>query len=153
MWILAVIMAFVSVTGIYIVTSYEHTSSVLSTRSQDLAANMAVYRSAVIRFAMKNLTYEGSVSDALLALPSWYAPVRNPLWTNHISNGMVVVYASAKTPVSIVAELAVLSNHSMLAGWKRSSTGTLWSPRRGDTGIPLSPDIPDGSPVWAAATR
>ena len=115
MWAIWILAGMVAVSG-YMMTSQEVRSPQINTlRSVDLAENMGIYRAAVLQYAKNNPTFIGTVPDASLTFPA-YGYVKNPLWTNNVSGGTVVVYATAFPPVSITAEIVALSKNSIFAG-------------------------------------
>lgn len=107
---------------------------------------MAIYRQAVVTYVRGNLGFSGTVGDGALVFPAGY--VRNPLWTNTVSAGMIAVYPSGTVPVDILADIVRIAEGSMFAG--RSMGGVIVSPVRGNTGIPLPTGTPNGVTVWGA---
>ncbi|NVE00139.1 type IV pilus biogenesis protein PilM [Massilia sp. BJB1822] len=143
LWLL---FALGAVAGHAALSSRAEPARTVAARAEDLAQNMAVYRSAVVAYAAAHAGFSGTVADAKLALPSWY--VRLPWWSNYVDGGMVTVYASSPPPLGFAAELQRVSRYSMLAGEARG--GKLHTPAFGDTGIVLSTAVPNLAPVWLA---
>lgn len=146
-WVFAALAA---LAGYYMMSDRTpHSDALAQAQQGDLALNMGIYRAAVTRFARDNPGFSGTAGDERLVFPSWY--VRNPTWTNRIADGAVAVYPAQPLSVNIAADIVRLSGNSMLAGVARGAV--LYSPIYGDTGIPLSPSIPQEAPVWLAELR
>lgn len=157
MWIVWIVTALAAVSGFYSISTQRIETNLAAAKSEDLAANMAVYRNAVIEYLAANpgITGPAAVPDAALATvyPAWYRPWPN--WANYLSaDGMITIYAAAVPEQRITSQIEAESHHSILAGEANAALGGgyLYSTRFGRTNIPL-PDtitIPNGSPVWMA---
>lgn len=121
-----------------------------------LAASMAQYRDAVVRYAHANPAFTGRVPDAQLALPAWYVVPQAGLWSNHIgSDGMIAVYATQLPKVDIAASMAELAHGSALAGRANLASGRIDPAARSGDGVVPLPNIAaaqwtNGVPVWLA---
>ncbi|UTY59683.1 type IV pilus biogenesis protein PilM [Massilia sp. erpn] len=146
MWMLWLLFALGAAAGHAALSSRVEPARTVAARADDLAQNMAVYRSAVAAYAAAHAGFNGTVADASLNLPAWY--VRLPWWSNHVADGMVTVYASSPPPLGFAAELQRAAQYSMLAGEARG--GKLHTPAFGDTGIILPAVVPNLAPVWLA---
>jgi hypothetical protein len=146
MWMLWILCALGAVAGHAALSGRAEPAPLVAARADDLAQNMALYRSAVATYAAAHAGFNGPVPDAKLALPSWY--VRLPWWRNQVGDGMVTVYAASAVPLNFSAELQRLSQNSMLAGEARG--GKLHVLAFGDTGIALPAAVPERAPVWLA---
>ena len=148
MWALWVLVAMVSVTGFVALGNEVRHPPPSAVSASDLAWNMAVYRNAVLQYALAHPGFSGSAPDAALPFPAWYR--RNPLWANRVEGGSVAVYATKQMPADLPAEMATLAKGSFFVGVADAKTGKLVSPTYGPTGLTLPPGIPDGVPVWLA---
>ncbi|MET5012285.1 hypothetical protein AAHH80_34115, partial [Burkholderia pseudomallei] len=83
-----------------------------------------VYREAVSRYFGSHRNQFGAISEAVLqasgALPAWYdqpAPSYGANWTNYRDvSGLIYIYATAAPATDIAADIAKLSENSLLAG-------------------------------------
>ncbi|NRF68453.1 type IV pilus biogenesis protein PilM [Aquincola sp. S2] len=117
---------------------------------EDLALNMAVYRTLVVEYARAHPTFTGSVGHGVLPEPSWYR--RSSTWKNQVrGDGTIVIYGAPAATAGLTTQIAELSSYSINAGEARvpssGGTATLWTPRFGDTGLQL-PGVPAGATVW-----
>lgn len=160
MWMIWVLVAILSVTGYYSTALNTQTLPMAELRNENLANNMAVYRSMVVDFLARNPGIVGpaTVTDAQLETvrPAWFTP--SPLWANHLAaDGMITIYATTLPPTRIAYDIVKLSQGSELAGEFNAARSllNLFSPLTGDTGIrlPAGVAIPNGSPVWMASRR
>jgi len=149
MWAFWIVVAFAALVGGLTTADRVREADSAVLQAAALAANMAVYRTAVVARARSTPSFSGTVPDDALSFPAWY--VRNPLWTNIVSGGMVTVYAAQQPPVYMTGELVQAARNSIFAGEARAATHTLYSPSVGDTGITLPPAVPDRVPVWMAS--
>ena len=149
MWPLLILVMVASLTGYF--TMSNHTRHPVATHadSGDLAANMRVYRRALVDHARSNPGVTGVVADGSLQFPPWY--VKNPLWTNVVSAGTVIVYATRRPPETITQDIVRMSGNSIYAGEADASDHTLYSPVFGKTGIPIPATVPNGVPVWISS--
>jgi hypothetical protein len=148
MWPLCILLAFASLAGYFSLADAVRDPVAAQAQQADLAANMATYRAALVRYLAAHPTFSGVVPDANLQFPSWY--VRYPWWRNDVSDGTIVVYADGAVPANFTSEVVRLSNNSMLAGAANGATHRLYSPVFGDTGIGLPAVVPDRATVWLA---
>lgn len=158
MWNIWILAAMVSLASYYTIRGESNQNPVPAMKSTDLAGNMAVYRAGVIAYLKNNpgITGPTSIADADLqpVLPSWFTPY--PGWRNHVAaDRTVTIYAASLPPAKITSELHTLAQGSLLAGEANTATNTVFSPGLGNTGIPLPANvaIPNGSPVWLAASN
>lgn len=163
MWMIAVLIFFVSLTSFYATSAKDIVDLADNTRARHMAESMAVYRDGVIRYYNLNPGAPANVPLNTLitanVLPSWSNEVINPAasnWTHYRDalNQRLYVYAVNVPPPQVITEVLKLSQNTIEAGVFRTGNPILSSPVIGDTGIPLpSPAdaaIPDGSPVWVA---
>jgi hypothetical protein len=163
MWSIAVLVVLMMVTGLYTVSHEANVPTGLQSSANTLAASMATYRSAVVSYFSQNPDQYQSVSiDTLKSagvLPTWstlYTQPATSKWANYRdpATGIIYIYAGTPLDTNITAEVAALSQNSILAGVFRSGDTTLFSPLFGNTGIalpsPASVAIPNGSPLWIA---
>ncbi|MBP1313326.1 type IV pilus biogenesis protein PilM [Herbaspirillum huttiense F1] len=165
MWGLIVALAMIAAGGFYCSTSSQQLAVVQSNRVRETAAEMALYRQAVIDYFSANDLRGTSVSIETLksahALPSWsllYQQSDRLIWSNYRDqDGIIYVYGTSLPPFNILADLTQLSGNSLLVGVYRSGKSTLQSGLFGDTGIPVTAlagrAVPDGSPLWIAMTQ
>jgi len=165
MWNIVVLVVFATATGVYGIRHSQTTNVMQGQVASSVAADMALYRDAVISyFSMTNQRNFSVSFDALKTggmLPSWSTLSQSsnvPPWSNYCdANGIIYVYATSLPSTNIVGELTVLSRNSMLVGTYQSSSATLHSPVFGDTNIPVTAlagkSLPDGAPVWIAMTK
>jgi len=165
MWNMAVLVVLLAVTGVYVTRNMETADAAQISLAGALAGEMSVYRTAVTEYFSAHDLYGLSVSTATLkssgALPSWSKLFQQntPLiWRNYRDgNGVIYIFSSSLPAFDITAEIASLSQNSMLAGFYKSGSATLQSPVFGDTNIPLTAlagmSVPNGAPVWIAMTK
>jgi len=165
MWNIAVLVVLMAAAGIYGTRNLQTMNVTQGHVANAVAADMALYRDAVVRYFSATSQLNASVSFATLKstgmLPSWstlYQSGSTPAWNNYRdANGIIYVYADALPTDNILAELTRLSHNSMLVGTYRTGSATLQSPVFGDTLIPVTAlngkSIPDGAPVWIAMTQ
>lgn len=162
MWGIAAMVVMLMVTGMYTMSYENNTSASVQSSANMLAASMATYRTAVVSYFSENPNQYQSVDlDTLKSagvLPAWSTLYTQPAaskWANYRdpSSGIIYVYSASALNTNITAEVAALSQNSILAGVYRAGDTTLFSPAFGDTGIALpsaGAAIPDGSPIWIA---
>lgn len=162
MWNFLVLAVLMAVTGFYAMLGQQAEQTVQQSQAESLAGSMAIYREAVRSYFISNPTQFQSVDIATLksstALPSWstmYTEPSTSIWANYrAADGTIYIYAASLPPVNIVAEIAALSQNSVMTGVFRTGDTTLFSPVFGNTNIPLpapsNVTIPNGSPVWIA---
>jgi hypothetical protein len=151
MWSFVVVFSMVAAMGAMVVAQEAHNPSLEHAQAGSRANNLALYRSLVVLYAASHPGETGTVADSALLLPPWYR--RDPAWAHQILPGSrVIVYAQGSVPPTLASELVELSQGSMLAGEARTradGSSFLYSPRFGDTGIPLPP-LASGTVVWPA---
>lgn len=163
MWNIVVLVVMMAVAGIYASAGMRSVDRAQDQLAAAMAAEMGIYRQAVIGyFSDHDLLGTGVSSDALKTggyLPGWsrMAQQAAPLaWNNYRdANGVIYVYATSPPARNFDGELARLARNSLLAG-TYGSAGTLRSVTAGDTGIALGAlagsAIQVGAPVWIAGT-
>jgi hypothetical protein len=112
-----------------------------------MAGSMAVYRNYVVAYASTSPGASGSVADAALGLPSWYA--KQGGIANYVSAAKGYVYV-AQPQGNLAYVLAKRLDGSINVGIKQN--GYLYSPFSStNTSIPIAlpAAIPDGSVVIA----
>lgn len=165
MWNIAVLVVLMAAAGIYGTRNLETLNVTQGHVAGAVAADMALYRDAVVRYFSATNQLNASVSFAALKttgmLPSWTTLYQNssaPIWNNYRdASGIIYVYAASLPADNILTELARLSHNSMLVGTYRTGAATLQSPVFGDTLIPVTAlagrSLPDGAPVWIAMIK
>lgn len=170
MWNIVVLMVLMAVTGVLTL----RTSAALVTAQGNLAsttaAEMGIYRAAVIDYFSDNDVVATQVNTAALKrggyLPRWsrmYQDAGELKWRNYRdADGVIYVYAARVAnkhlaESSLAAELAKLAHHSVLFGVYRSSTASLHPPSGGSTPVPplalSGMSIQDGAPLWLAMRK
>jgi type II secretory pathway pseudopilin PulG len=157
-----ILAAIVAATGFYAMLGEQNQQRAQQSQAETLAGSMATYREAVRNYFIAHPAQYQPVDIATLkssnVLPSWstlYTQPSSSIWANYReTNGTIYIYAASLPPVSIVSEIATLSQNSVMTGIFRSGDTTLYSPVFGNTSIPLPQPskvtIPNGSPVWIA---
>ncbi|WP_253546783.1 type IV pilus biogenesis protein PilM [Herbaspirillum rubrisubalbicans] len=165
MWGLIVALVMIAAGGFYSSTSSQALAVVQSNSGREVAAEMALYRQAVIDYFSAHDLRGTSVSIEALksakALPSWsvlYQQSDRLIWDNYRDqDGIIYIYATALPSTNITADLNQLSGNSLLVGVYRHGKSTLQSGIFGDTGIPVAAlagrGIADGAPLWIAMTQ
>lgn len=165
MWNVVVLAVLISVAGVYAVRNYQALDHAQVGLAAGMAAEMGIYRSAVVRYFSEHDVFDASVDTATLKsagyLPPWsrmYQQSTPLIWRNYRDPaGVIYVYAASLPAQNLAAELARLAGNSLLFGVYRASAANLQSPVAGDTGISLAAlagkAIPDGAPVWIALTQ
>lgn len=155
MWSGFLTLALASACGLYAIG--QHHDDVAT--SQDgmqarIAASMAIYRDAVVRYAHANPGFQGQVKEKDLALPDWYTPVKAGLWSNHVgADGLIAVYATSLPILDIGPALQALAQGSALAGRANPKAKRLEPAAGGDPiDLPAIPGVTlaEGAPVWLA---
>lgn len=128
----------------------EQMTSAYRASTQSLALNMAEYRQSVIDYVLAHPSFQGRVSANQLPSSAHYAP--NALWQNYVQGNTVVVYATSPVSLELIADIARLSQGSVLAG--SAQNGNEVPPGDSSVAIPLpaaiAASIPNGEPVWLA---
>lgn len=165
MWNVAVLAVLISVAGVYTTRNFQSLDNAHSNLAASLAAEMGIYRSAVIDYFSDHDLLATSVSTATLKsggyLPGWsrmYQQSTPLTWSNYRdANGVIYVYGTSLPDQNLAGELVQLARNSVLFGVYNSTLSTLQSPVSGNTGIPISAisgmSIPDGAPVWIAMKK
>lgn len=165
MWNVAVLVVLISLAGVYATRNLQSLDAAQDSLAASDAAEMGIYRQAVIDYFSVNDLRGTSVAAATLKsgghLPAWsrlYQQAGALAWSNYRdANGVIYVYALAVPDRNLAGELAQLARHSVLLGIYERASPTLQSPVHGNTGIPISVlsgrSIPDGAPVWIAMTK
>lgn len=165
MWNAVVLAVLIAVAGVYATKNLQTHDLTRDNLNDSVAAEMGIYRNAVIDYFSSNDLYNASVSSATLKsggfLPAWsklYQQTTPLAWGNYRSaSGVIYVFAVSLPTSNIASEVMQLSQNSILVGTYRSGYSTLQSPVYGDTGIPVSDisgmSISDGAPVWIAMTK
>lgn len=132
-------------------------NTLLASQEARLAASMAIYRDAVVRYAHGAPAFTGRVQDAQLAMPDWYAPPEQGLWSNYVrADGLIAVYATRLPQVDFAEEMAALAHGSALAGRANPAGARIEPAAQADGGAAVAlPAIPgvtlaQGAPVWLA---
>jgi len=165
MWNVAVLVILIAVAGVYTTRNVQTLDAVQGSLDASNAAEMGIYRQAVIDYFSAHDLRATSVAAATLRssgyLPAWtrmYQQGGALAWSNYRdANGVIYVYALGVPDRSLAGELVRLARHSVLLGGYDGNSATLQSPVHGNTGIPISAlsgrSIPDGAPVWIAMTK
>ena len=161
MWNAVMLAVLIAVAGVYTTRNLQAVDQAGASLAAGTAAEMGIYRNAVIAYFGEHDLLATSVATATLKsgryLPQWSRMFQQtaPLaWNNYRdADGMIYVWAVSLPSRNLAAELAQLARNSVLLG-VYGSTGTLYSPVAGDTGISLSAlagrAVPAGAPVWLA---
>lgn len=149
MWPLLILVMVTSLAGYFTVSNQVMHPVAAYAVSDDLAANMRVYRRALIDYARSHPGVTGAIADSSLQLPSWYA--KNPLWANVVTADTVTVYATKRPPETITLDIVKMSGNSIFTGEADASDHTLYSPVFGKTTIPVPAVVPHGVPVWISS--
>lgn len=143
--IIAVITAFVLLVQ-YQVTSRYH-EQIVAAEADTVARNMMVYRRSVAAYLVANPGASGTIPDASLSLPVWYAKYSGI--TNTIAGGVIYVYTTTP-PGGLASSLMTVTHNTATVGIKTSgvlinplSTTNLMIP------IAIPSSIPDGALVIA----
>lgn len=164
MWNIAVLAVLMAVAGIYAGATMRSVDRAQDQMAAAMAAEMGIYRQAVIGYFGDHDLLATEVGSAALKaggyLPGWTGMAQQsaPLvWSNYRdANGVIYVYATRAPARNFDGELARLARNSLLAG-SYGSGGTLRSAALGDTGIPLAAlagkSIQVGAPVWLAGRQ
>lgn len=165
MWNFAVLAVLMSVAGVYAVKNAQSLDGAQDGLATATAAEMGIYRGAVIAYFSDHDQLATSVDDDTLKsggyLPGWSSmsqPRTQLAWRNYRdAGGVIYVYTNTLPTRNLSAELVQLARNSMLFGVYRSGSPNLQSPVYGDTGIPLAAlagmSVPDGAPVWIAMKK
>ncbi|EJN02925.1 type IV pilus biogenesis protein PilM [Herbaspirillum sp. YR522] len=165
MWNAAVMAILIAVAGVYATRNTETLDNVQAAQAASMAAEMGIYRNAVINYFSEHASSYNTVSTAVLKsggyLPSWsrlYQQAAPLAWNNfRDATGVIYIYATALPERNLNAELASLAQNSVLFGIYDSTTNRLQSPVAGDTLIPTTAisamSIPNGAPVWIAMIK
>ena len=161
MWAVLIVVFVATLGGWYGWPAEQRQEVVAQQQASDDAANMAIYRQAVVAYFKANDVKDTSVSVADLkqagVLPAWSRLADNPAattWANYRdSAGQIYIFPAAARARPIGAELLALSRHSFNVGNYHAADHTLKSPVDGKrVALPSlgSAAIPDGAPVWLA---
>lgn len=165
MWNVAVMAILVAVAGVYATRNAQTLDDAQATKAVSMAADMAIYRNAVVDyFTATNIKPGVASKNALVSgnyLPAWsrMTTQTTPLmWNNYRdAAGIIYIYATELPKTNLTGELASLAQNSILFGTYDSTTNRLWSPTAGSTNIPTtsisSLSIPNGAPVWLAMIK
>ncbi|MCA1325640.1 type IV pilus biogenesis protein PilM [Herbaspirillum sp. alder98] len=165
MWNAAVVAILIAVAGIYATRNAQALDGAQAGLAASRAAEMGIYRNAVINYFSAHDSSPGVVSTAALKsggyLPSWsrlYQQSTPLAWSNYRdADGIIYIYATALPERNLTAELASLAQNSVLFGLYDSTTNKLQSPVAGNTNIPTTAisamSIPNGAPVWIAMIK
>ena len=162
MWNIVIMVAMMSLAGLYAMTDIKSVSEVRDTNAAKLADSMAIYRTAVTQYFTANGSPPRSVDIQTLkaanVLPEWsplYTQPATSIWANYTdAEGLIYIYAVSTPPPDVITHVLTLSHNSILVGVFRTGDTSLYSPIFGDTNIrlpaPSEVQIPNGSPVWVA---
>ena len=165
MWNAVVLAVMIAAAGVYTTRNLQTVDQAHQELASADAAEVGIYRNAVIDYFSDHDVVNTSVSTASLKsgayLPSWsrlYQQSGALSWANYRdADGVIYVYATSLPPRNLAAELAQLARNSVLLGVYDSAHATLQSPVYGETHIPVtalsSLSIPNGAPVWLAMTK
>ena len=165
MWNAAVMAVLIAVAGIYATRSAQTVDVARQSQAASVAAEMAMYRNAVVDYFTANDFNSTTVSTTALKNGGYLKPWTRMsqqgtplLWSNwRDANGIIYIYATSLPAQNLTGELARLAYNSVFFGLYDSSLPTLQSPVSGDTHIPISAisgkSIPNGAPVWIAMTK
>lgn len=163
MWNIVVVTVMAALVGIYMLPSERNLSSARDMQAREMADSMGVYRQAVVRYFTATGKPEGSASmDELKSggyLPEWsrlYAQGNDAPWDNYRNvEGIIYIYPKALPEINIVPDLLTLAHNSVTVTVYRAADKTLYSPgdnQRFPHNLGGRP-IPDGAPVWMAASN
>lgn len=165
MWNAAVVAILIAVAGVFATKNSRTLDGVQASLAASTAAEMGIYRNAVINYFTAHDSSPGVVTTASLKsggyLPSWsrlYQQSTPLAWSNYRdASGIIYIYTTTLPDRNLVAELARLAQNSVLFGVYDSTTNKLQSPAAGNTNIPTSAisamSIPNGAPVWIAMIK
>jgi hypothetical protein len=143
-WFWAIFFAIAIFFGaVYTDTQHQLGADNVAGEASAISGNMMVYRNAVSQYARANPSATGTVSDASLSLPPWYARISGI--SNYVAGGKGYVYYSNQRG-ELAYQLLKNTNNTMLSGIKRS--GVLYNPVSGTSTITIPSAIPDESVVY-----
>lgn len=114
-------------------------------RAEAVATNYIVYRQAVMDYYDANPAASGTINDGALTFPIAYQKME--AWTNSRSSPAAAIYVYGPDDHNAVLHVVTKLDHPINTGIERSNS--LWSPIRGDLGVPIPGAIPNGSLVTA----
>jgi len=163
MWNIVVITVMAALVGLYVLPSERNMNSMREMQAREMADSMGVYRQAVVRYftATGKLDWSASMDELKDGhyLPEWssvYAQGDAAPWDNYRNaDGIIFIYPKVLPETNIVPDLLALAHNSVTVTVYRAADNTLYSP--GDN-MPVTLDlggkpIPDGAPVWMAASH
>jgi len=106
------------------------------------SSNFWAYRGAVTAYFSANPNATGTVADGNLSFPLGY--VRNPSWTNVISNGVLYTYSVGTLEPGVISAISADGGSSLTIGL--ASNGTM-SAMSGGATFSLPPQIGNGAIV------
>lgn len=142
---IAIITAFVLLIQHQVTTRYHE--QIIVAEADTAARNMMVYRNAVSAYLTANPGASGTIADAALSLPTWFAKYSGI--TNTISGGVIFTY-TATPPAGLAPRLMAVTNNTATVGIKTG--GVLINPlSTTNLTIPIAipPAIPNGALVIA----
>ncbi|PLY99993.1 pilus assembly protein PilM [Burkholderia sp. WAC0059] len=154
MYQLFIVLMMSALIGTYVTIVSEQRDEITPAEARTLALNLAMYRTAVIRYVQSNPNagFRGSVSNSVLPDVGAYVP--NTLWRNYVSGSTVVVYAASLPGVNIVGDLESIAYGSVFAGAAYDGTVVADPNAVAPSGVSLpaavAGNIPNGAPVWEA---
>jgi PilM len=110
-----------------------------------LATNFLAYRESLLRYQNANPGASGSIPDSSLTFTPGY--IRNYLWFNTISGGVLYVYGN--TTNDVLSNLYQKTLNSNLVG--TNSSGALINEIGASTGVSLPAAIPSGAIVFVGS--
>lgn len=127
----------------YLALSLPQEMSIKSAITTDVSAtNFLTYRDAVSRYYAANPTALGTIPDSSLTFAPGY--IRNNLWSNTISGGVLYVYGTA--PGEVLNNIYQKSLNSSLVGF--NSSGILRNQLGSSAGVTIPAPIPSGALVF-----
>ncbi|WP_313025502.1 type IV pilus biogenesis protein PilM [Pseudomonas lopnurensis] len=143
-WIVLTLLVIV----VGVISQVQHQESVTSEQADidALSRGLLVYRSAAAEYARLNPAFTGTPDDTVLSLPAWF---HKPSGLSTIVNaGLSYTFLSSQADGDIAglpAALTERTDSSFAVGVNRS--GSLVSPKFGQTDILLPAAIPEGAVV------
>ncbi|MBU3625972.1 type IV pilus biogenesis protein PilM [Polynucleobacter sp. JS-Safj-400b-B2] len=130
----------------YLAFTLPQEASINTATSTDISAtNFIAYRESLLRYKNANPGASGSIPDSSLTFDPGY--IRNYLWFNTISGGVLYVYGN--TSNDVLNNLYQKTLNSNLVG--TNSSGVLINETGASTGVSLPAIIPSGAIVFVGS--
>jgi hypothetical protein len=111
-----------------------------------ISGNIQIYRNLVTRYLESHPGTTGTVADASLDLPTWFAKINGV--SNYVAGGWAYVYY-ANPRSELVYQLLKDTSNSALVGLNQG--GMLFNSLDGVSSITIPAAVPDGAVVYAGA--